>query len=324
MLKSFLFRLTSGRYGFVLLLMMWATASAQQHIVEKSDLLSIAFWQQTNLNTQARVHEDGTIELPVVGRVAAAGKTIEKLEQEIIRQFSFYNSKITQVTVSVAEFGSNKIYINGQVLTPGKYSFAVMPTVWLAILEAGGPLENANLSQVTVVRGSGPEAGKILTMDLADALNRNAINELPALTPGDIIYVAAVASTGIGTMGRSPLQRATQVYIFGEVLRPGAYQYEADTNVLQALINAGGPTAYADMEQVRLIWLAPHSTQVAQINLLRSTNQPNAPPLMLQAGDTIYIPKRRSALQGLGQMFSSVYRVALTTIASILVYSYTR
>jgi polysaccharide export outer membrane protein len=304
--------------------MVWTAAEAQEHVIEKDDLLAITFWQQPNLNTQAKVREDGTIELQAIGRVSAAGKTASKLEQEIIRQFSFYNAKITQVTVSVVEFGSNRVYINGQVLSPGKYSFGVMPTIWQAILEAGGPLENANLSRVTVVRGSGAEAGKILTIDLAGALNRNEINELPKLTPGDIIYVAAVASTGVGTIGRSPLQRSTLVYIYGEVLRPGSYQYEANTNVLQAVINAGGPTPLADMEHVRLIWLAPHSTQIAQLNILRSSSQPHSPPLLLQGGDTIYIPKKRSLLQAIGGTFSRAYQVALTTAASVLIYSFVR
>jgi polysaccharide export outer membrane protein len=306
------------------LLFAWSAVGAQEHIIEKSDLLSITFLQQPTMNAQARVQEDGMIELPVVGRVGAAGKTAVKLEQEIIRQFSFYNSKITQVSVTVTEYGSNKVYINGQVLAPGKYSFAVMPTIWQAIMEAGGPLESANLSEVTLVRGSGPESGKILTIDLADALNRNAINELPKMTPGDIVYVTAVATTGLGTLGRSPLQRSTQVFIYGEVLRPGAYQYEANTNVLQALINAGGPTANADMEHVRLIWLAPHSTQVAQIDLARSSKEPNAPPLLLQGGDTIFIPKRNSILQAIGGTFSRAYQVGLAALASVLVYRYVR
>ncbi len=313
-----------SRSFFLLVAALAMTAMAQDHVIEKNDMLSITFWQQANMNTQARVREDGTIDLPVVGRVVAAGRTVDKLEQEIIRQFSFYNAKITQVTVSVAEFGSNKVYINGQVLTPGKYSFAIMPTIWQAILEAGGPLENANLSQLTVVRGSGPDAGKVLAIDLADALNRNAVADLPKLTPGDIIYVPAVATSGVGTFGRSPLQRSTLVYIYGEVLRPGAYQYEANTNVLQAVINAGGPTAFADMARVRLIWLAPHSTQIAEVNVQRSSSEPNAPPLLLQGGDTVYIPRQTSMLQALGRGFSRFYQVALTTVASALVYNYVR
>jgi len=299
-------------------------SAAQEYVIEKNDLLSIAFWQQPNLNTQARVREDGSIELPVVGRLNAAGLTASKLEQEILRQFSFYNAKITQASVTVLEFGSKKIYINGQVTTPGKYTFATMPTLWQAVLEAGGPLENANLGQVNLVRGSGPDAGKILTIDLAGALNRNALNELPTLVPGDIIYVPAFATSGVGTTGRSPLQRSTLVYVYGEVLRPGSYQYESNTNVLQALINAGGPTQAADMEHVRLIWLAPHTTQVAQIDLQRSSREPNAPPLLLQGGDTIFVPRRRSIFQAFGRVFSDTYEVALTTIASILVYNYVR
>jgi polysaccharide export outer membrane protein len=297
---------------------------AQEYVIEKNDLLSVAFWQQPALNTKVRVYEDGFVELPLAGRVQAAGFTLLKFEQEVLRQLSSMDAKITQVSITIIEYGSQKVYVNGQVMTPGKYNFATMPTIWQAILEAGGPMENANLSQITLVRGSGPEAGKVVSIDLAEALNRNAVHELARLTPGDIIYVPAIALAGAGVTGRSPLRRSTLVYVYGEVLRPGAYQYEANTNVLQAIISAGGPAPSAAMSQVRLIWQEPHSTQVACLNLERSAREPNAPPLELQAGDTIYIPRQRSLVQALSSYFSQTYRVVLTTVASVLVYNYVR
>ncbi|MGH7494839.1 MAG: SLBB domain-containing protein [bacterium] len=297
---------------------------AQEYVIEKNDLLSVAFWQQPALNTQVRVREDGFAELPLAGRVQAAGYTLPKFEQEVLRQLSYVDARITQVSIAIIEYGSQKVYINGQVMTPGKYNFATMPTIWQAILEAGGPMENANLSQITLVRGSGPEAGKVVSIDLAEVLNRNAVHELARLTPGDIIYVPTIAMAGTGVTGRSPLRRSTLVYVYGEVLRPGAYQYEANTNVLQAIISAGGPAPTAAMSQVRLIWQEPHSTQVACLDLESTAWEPNAPPLELQAGDTIYIPRQRSLVQALGNLFSQTYRVVLTTVASVLVYHYVR
>jgi len=309
---------------FLALMVAPLRAQEEEYVIERDDLLSVTFWQQPSLNTQIRVAGDGSIELPVVGRVNAAGFTTSKLEQEIVRQFAFYNAKISRAAVSVVEFGSKKVYINGQVTTPGKFTFASMPTIWQAILEAGGPLENANLGQVTVVRGSGDEVGKVLNIDLAEALNRNTIQDLPKLMPGDIIYIPAIAAAGTQTTGRSPLQRSTLVYLYGEVARPGAYQYEANTNVLQAVINAGGPTAAADMEHVRLMWLDTESTQVADVNLSRYSSEPYAPPLLLQAGDMIYLPKKRSFFQAMGRVLTEVFRLAVATGASILVFEYAR
>ena len=64
-------------------------AQQQTYIIERDDFLSIAFWQQPTLNTQIRVAEDGTIELPTVGKVNAAGYTLEQLEREIHAGQSF-------------------------------------------------------------------------------------------------------------------------------------------------------------------------------------------------------------------------------------------
>lgn len=289
----------------------------QEYIIERDDFLAISFWQQPTLNTQIRVAADGTIELPTVGKINSAGYTIEQLEKEIVRQYSFYNAKVTQAKVAVIEFGSKKAYINGQVPRPGKYSFAVMPTLWQLILEAGGPLETANLSQVSLVRGSGTEMGKVSTFDLAEVLNRNAINELPKLMPGDIVYIPAVPG-GPAAAGRSPLKKSSIVYIYGEIANPGEYQYESNTNILEAVIKAGGPTERADLRRVRLMGMDSLHTQVAQINLQKYHDEPQLPPLALHGGDTIYIPKRQSILGSVGGMLVETTRIAVVALVPIL------
>jgi protein involved in polysaccharide export with SLBB domain len=295
----------------------------QEYVIERNDLLSITFWQQPSLNTQARVADDGAINLPMIGQVHAAGYTITTLEQEIIRQFSFYNAKITQASVAILEFGSKAVYISGQVTTPGKYTFAAMPTIWQALLEAGGPLETANLDQVTMVRGSGEEAGKVMTVDVADALSRQAIDDLPKVAPGDIVYVPAVAVSET-IARRSPLQKSVLIYIYGAVTRPGPYQYEMNTNVMQAVINAGGPTPDADIEHVRVVGMDSVNTQLAVIDFNRYNREPHNPPIILKPGDTVYLPRRRSFFASGNSVLVETYRIGLTALASYLILNATR
>lgn len=307
------------------LALFWAlpAIAQQEYIIERDDFLSISFWQQPTLNTQIRVADDGTIELPTVGKVNSAGYTIEQLEKEIVRQFSFYNAKVTQAKVSVIEFGSKKAYINGQVPRPGKYTFAAMPTLWQLILEAGGPLETANLSQVSLVRGSGTEMGKVSVIDLAEVLNRNVINELPKLMPGDIVYIPAVPG-GPAAAGRSPLKKSSIVYIYGEITNPGEYQYENNTNILEAVIKAGGPTEKADFRRVRLMGMDSLHTQVALINLQKYHDEPQLPPLVLHGDDTIYIPKHQSILSSVGGLFAETARLAVVAVVPILALNFTK
>ena len=295
----------------------------QEYVIERNDLLSITFWQQPSLNAQARVAGDGAISLPMIGQVRAAGYTAATLEQEIVRQFSSYNAKITQATISILEFGSKKVYISGQVATPGKYTFAAMPTLWQALLEAGGPLETANLDQVTMVRGSGEEAGRVITIDVAGALNRQALDDLPKVAPGDIVYVPAVAVSETIT-GRSPLQKSVLIYIYGEVARPGPYQYEMNTNVMQAVINAGGPTPNADISHISVVGMDSVNTQVAEIDFNRYNREPHNPPIILKPGDTVYLPRRPSFSSSIGNVLVETYRIGLTAIASFFILNATR
>jgi len=317
MKKLNLFLLSGALFGAMPVL------AQQTYIIERDDFLSVAFWQQPALNAQIRVTDDGTIELPTVGKVNAAGYTIEQLEKEIVRQYAFYHAKVTQAKVSVIEFGSKKAYINGQVPRPGKYTFAVMPTLWQLILEAGGPLETANLGQVSLVRGSGEEMGNVSTIDLADMLNRNVVNELPKLMPGDIIYIPAVPG-GPAAAGRSPLQKSSVVYIYGEIANPGEYQYENNTNIFAAVIKAGGPTEKADLRRVRIVGIDSLHTQVAQINLQKYHDAPQFPPLVLRGGDTIYIPKRQSLVGSVGSILIETARIAVVALVPLLAVNMAR
>jgi polysaccharide export outer membrane protein len=292
-------------------------------VIERNDFLSITFWQQPSFNTQARVADGGTINLPVIGQVHAAGYTITTLEQEIIRQFSSYNAKVTQASIAILEFGSKTVYISGQVATPGKYTFAAMPTLWQALLEAGGPLETAKLDQVTMVRGSGEEAGKVMTIDVAGALSRQAIDDLPKVAPGDIVYVPAAAISET-VARRSPLHKSVLIYIYGEVARPGPYQYEMHTNVMQAVINAGGPTPNADIKRVSVVGMDSVNTQVAEIDFDRYNREPHNPPVILKPGDTVYLPRRPSFSESVNSVLVETYRIGLTALASFLILNATR
>ena len=75
------------------------------------DLIRITFWQQPELNTTARVTQDGKINLPVIGEVQAGGLTTEELSKTILEKISFYNRSISQATVTVIEYNSQKIFI---------------------------------------------------------------------------------------------------------------------------------------------------------------------------------------------------------------------
>jgi polysaccharide export outer membrane protein len=291
---------------------------AQEYILEPGDVLSISFWQQPDLNVpSSRIDAEGKINIPLAGRINAAGLTISQLSSKIVERISIYNKSITQATVVVNEYGSKKIFITGAVNTPGKYNFEKMPTIWEAILEAGGPQPTAQLNNVQLIR-AGNESGKMTAVDLSAAFGRNDLRGLPTLMPGDNIYVPSNQPAGAGAVGgeggglQAPnggsgnlFSNSKAVYVFGHVVAPGVYPIEKDMDVLQVIVRAGGP-AYPnrfnvnspitepDLEHVKIITRGPEAPVVYSVDVEKYTHSASPVPLILRPGDTVFIPAKQS------------------------------
>jgi polysaccharide export outer membrane protein len=305
---------------------------AQEYKIGSEDVLSISFWQQPQLNTNARVNQDGTIVMPVIGSIMAAGLTPAELTNKIVAKISLFNRNISQASVVVTQYGSKKVYVNGHVRQPGKYSFEVIPDLWKIILEAGGPAETAKLDQVKIIR-SGQESGKILIVDLTEFLGEGNLSKLPPIYPDDTIQVPGVNSRTAGAESAAPGGiTSTQVnedviYIYGQVARPGGYQFTRNLSLLEAIIIAGGPTRVAKMDEVKIIMKGDRYSSIATINLESYSKHGTPAPFLLNPGDTVFIPEKKASAIGETLQRGILYevlRVALTVGSSILIYALVR
>jgi len=307
--------------------------SAQEYVLDKGDLVSVTFWQQPDLNARARIDAEGKIDLPLAGRLVAAGLTVDQLSRRIVERMAIYNSKITQASIAVEEYGSRKIFVTGAVGAPGKFSFEKLPNIWEAILEAGGPLPTAQLDRVQLIRG-GEGSGKITEVNLTAAFESGEMKGLPILNPGDNVNVPGAATTTPGGAGNYAAAGATQknsIYIFGFVVAPGIYRYEKDMNVLQAIIQAGGPvyqqgaggssgrpTPEPDLKNVKIISLGLEAPVVYSVDIENYANRATPLPLTLRPGDTVYIPARENYRRFL--LVTTLGEVIKGTIAIVTSY----
>ena len=90
--------------------------------IGRQDLLEITVFDVDELSQTVRVGEDGSISLPLLGRLAIAGLTKGDLEQLIARLLSDRYVRNPQVTVFVKEYESKKIAVSGAVKKPGTWS----------------------------------------------------------------------------------------------------------------------------------------------------------------------------------------------------------
>ena len=264
---------------------------SQDYRIGTEDLLSISFWQQPDLNSTLKVRQDGKISLPVIGEITVAGLTAAELSKKIVEKISFYNKSISQATVVIVEFNSQKVFVQGQVNRPGKYSFESIPNLWEVITEAGGPAEGADLSAVKIIRG-GDEAGKTLRVNLALALEKGDFTKLPKLKLGDTVEIPR-SILSFGTERGSPAPSFTGrnvYYIYGQVTRPGVFPLEAEVDLLDAIVLAGGPTPNANMKKVKVLIKGATYSSVVEINLEDFSSKGKPSRLLIHPEDTIVIP----------------------------------
>jgi polysaccharide export outer membrane protein len=263
------------------------------YLIGNTDRLSITFWQQPDLNRDVRVSEDGTISLPVIGEIKAGGLTTSQLAGKIIQQMSMYNTPVSQATVTVLEFNSRSIVVAGQVQTPGTFRYEKMPDVWTAILDAGGPLTDADLARVTIVRR---ESGRsdVIDVNLYSIIKEGDLSRAPQLEAGDLVNVPR------STLG-TPLELASVsaapsgkniYYIFGQVTEQGPRNLETGMDVLDAVAVAGGFTPEADLKNVRVIIKDRQYASIVRVNLEEYIETGRPARLILHPEDTIIIPTR--------------------------------
>lgn len=283
----------------------------EAYVIGNNDKISITFWQQQDLNREVRVDEQGMITLPVIGEVKAAGLTTSELARKIVQQMSFYNTPVSQATVIVTEFNSRSVVVAGQVHTPGTYRYEVIPDIWKVILDAGGPLAEADLTRVSVVRKEG-EKSNVIDVDLYNIIKSGDMSRAPKLFPGDLVNVpTSTFGTPMTLGGETGSQGKNVFFIFGEVTEQGPRNLESGMDVLDAIVVAKGVTAGADLKNVRVICKNKGSANVVKLDLDKYTKTGNPPRFLLHPEDTIIVPARRSS------GFSSVLGV-LGTVAPLL------
>ncbi|MEK7774369.1 MAG: polysaccharide biosynthesis/export family protein, partial [Candidatus Zixiibacteriota bacterium] len=182
-----------------------AYADDEPYRVGSEDLLDIKFPEQPSLNAQVKVGQDGMINIDVIGSVAAAGRTVEEIQNIILRQISRL-TKISQVSVRVTVYNYNFVFVTGQVNAVGKKTFERIPDLWTIINEAGGISEFGDLSRVTIIRG-GEDAGQVEVVNVSRAIGEGKINKLPKIRRMDTIEIPRTVA-GLPAQDECPEQLA--------------------------------------------------------------------------------------------------------------------
>ena len=197
-----------------------ASTSPDRYVVGPQDTLSITVVGEPELTNKYRVDNDGSITLPYVGRLPAAGFTIADLQTKITTLLKDGYLQNPQVLIDVDQYKSRSVYVTGNVRAPGKVPMNG-PTITLieALALAGSPSADAS-NQITVKH---QRTGEVVSVNKKDLELGRAGYDI-ALEDGDVINVPA----------------AQRFYISGMVRNTGYYVLDPGMTIEQAIALAGG------------------------------------------------------------------------------------
>jgi len=163
-------------------------ASSTDYRLGAGDKLRIEVYKDTQLSQSLQVRPDGKITLPLVGDVAAAGRTSMELRDSIVASLKDY-IKEPVVTVIVVETAPQVVYISGEVTKPGPVTISGPLTIVQALAMAGGFTDFANRKEILILRNS-PTGQKTLTFNYKEAINNQDAKRPPMLLQaGDTVIV---------------------------------------------------------------------------------------------------------------------------------------
>jgi len=178
--------------GLGLLAMESATAQdagkpREPYTINPGDLLEISVWKEPDLQREVLVRPDGAFSFPLSGDIVAVGRTVEAVRQELTARLGTYIPDLV-VTVTIAEIGGTKIYVIGQVNTPGQFVVNPKVDVIQALSIAGGMTPFAELNDIKILRRRNGKQ-TILPFRYNDFVRGRDLEQNVILEVGDVVLV---------------------------------------------------------------------------------------------------------------------------------------
>jgi polysaccharide export outer membrane protein len=222
------------------------------------------------------VAPDGEVSLPRVGIMNVQGRTLSELTETFVQLLGSYYEN-PEVTLVMKAYNNNRVFVLGRVTNPGAVSFQGPGTLLEALSLAGGlPVDTAKsfLTRCTIVRGK----DLVMRVDLKELLEKGNMRLNARLQNGDVIFI--------------PQSDDQLAYVMGEVKSPGVVPLRPDLSLLDAIMNAGGPTKAASLRDIFLIRRAQGNGVVERISFQNLVGKADyRRNYALSDGDMIYVPE---------------------------------
>src|SRR5215813_7971509 len=127
-----------------------ATPGTSGYKIGPLDVLELSVFKVPELSRVAQVAETGTVNLPLVGEVQAAGRTAQEIERDLTKKLAAKYLQSPQVSILIKEYNSQRVTVEGAVKRPGVYPIRGKTSLLLYSTAEG--LDTASDTTVVVFR----------------------------------------------------------------------------------------------------------------------------------------------------------------------------
>ena len=166
-----------------------APHEAAPYRVQVGDQLAIRLFLTPELNEDVMVRPDGRFTTQLVEAVPAAGRTPEEIAATL-REAYGNELRDPRMTVEVKTYAPIRVYVAGEVISPGEItSGGPPPTLLQAVARAGGARLSGDTTHVLIVRRGDGNRPTVFSTRYADALSGRDPAADVALQPYDVVIV---------------------------------------------------------------------------------------------------------------------------------------
>jgi polysaccharide export outer membrane protein len=264
----------------------WLKPSDKAYSLGPGDKVEIEIIGETGTRADTFITPDSKLYFDLLPGIDVKGKSAKQVREEMEKLLTRYY-KQPQVSLTLKEVSSQRVWVLGRVNAPGIYPLSRPLRVLDAVTQAGGLFtsrftgtteELADLSHSFLMRG-----GKMLPVDFQKLIREGDLAQNIYLEPDDFIYL--------------PSSLTNEVYVLGAVTEPRPVGFMNEMNLITALGRGLGMRPEADLTHVTIVRGSLTEPKIATVNA-RDIIQGKATNVRLEPGDIVYIPGSGSMSPG--------------------------
>lgn len=228
-----------------------------EYVIGPGDGLNIDLWGGVSQRLRRVVDREGRLSLPEIGTLQVAGRSLGDV-QHLVQTALRTQFRDVEADISLGRIRSVRVYVVGDVASPGAYDISSLSSPLNAVYTAGGPTSRGSLRHIRHFRGR----QLVQDVDAYDLLLHGVHGEIAGIQSGDTILVPPCGA---------------EVTVQGMVRRPAIYELGGEKSLAEVLELAGGVLPSGTLRHVDVERVVAHENRtMLRLDLPAGSSGPQA------------------------------------------------